>query len=292
MKKLIIFLITLIAAVFILGHLLDREGTYSRERALWNIQHEFQQISKHQELAPVSAVERIIDKYDRFSKRYATSPLAPKAQLLKGEVYLFKKDFAKAREIFRGVSTVYNYNIEVVAQATVLIARSYEQEGDWKEAKDTYDSVVKKYPLTAAGFTVPAYLGYYYLSHGRRREADQAFEDAVMFYQNTANYYPNSPLEYTALRMVSECRLAQKKWQEALKATRTWMFKYPSNAMLFDAIKTINDVCIGHLKEYDCAIDTYQQFLMQNPEHPVRPMLKKIIGNLEELKTKTASNEK
>ena len=70
------------------------------------------------------------------------------------------------------------------------------------------------------------------------------------------------------------------------------MFKYPSNAMLFDAIKTINEVCVGHLKEYDCAIDTYQQFLVRNPEHPIRPMLKKIIDNMEELKTKTRDTKK
>ena len=59
--------------------------------------------------------------------------------------------------------------------------------------------------------------------------------------------------------------------------------------MLFEAIRTINDVCIGQLKEYDCAIDTYQQFIVQNPEHPIRPMLQKMIANLQRVKTQMAN---
>jgi TolA-binding protein len=292
MKKSIIFVLGfLITFFFILGYTLD-SGEYSRERALWLIQRDFQKLADHPESTPGYALDRLIGQYDRFIQRYAKSPLAPKANLLKGEVYLFKNDYTKAREIFEDVISKYSYNAEVVAQALVFIAHSYEKEEDWKHASAIYARVIKNYPLTNAGFAVPAYLGYYYLSHGLKSEADQAFDEAVVFYQNTADYYPNSPIEYTALRMVSECRIAQKRWQEALETTRTWMFKYPSNGMLFDAIKTINDVCIGELKEYNCAIDTYKQFIIQNPEHPIRPMLQKMIANLENVKTKTSAYKK
>jgi tetratricopeptide (TPR) repeat protein len=294
MKKLIVFLVGVLVSGLILGFALDRKGQYAHERALWLIQREFQKLVHHRESIPDYSFENIVAKYDRFAREHSTSPLAPKALLLKGEVYLFKTDYKKAREIFAGVAQKYDYNAEVVAQALVFTARAYEAERDWKNANETYAKVTKEYPLTTAGFSVPAYLGYYYLSHGKKKEADQAFEDAVMFYQNVANYYPNSPLEYTALRMVSECRIAQKRWEDALIATRAWMFKYPSSIMLFEAIKTIKDVCVGELKEYDCAIDTYKQFLTRNPEHPVRPILQKIIGNLENLKAKTTArhNEK
>jgi tetratricopeptide (TPR) repeat protein len=284
-KALLVFFSILITLFFILGYALDT-GDYSRERTLWLIERDFQKLADHPESTPQYALDKIVDRYDRFIQKYSRSPLAPKAQLLKGEVYLFKNDYIKAREIFSDVVAKYSYNAEVVAQALIFTARSYEQEDKWKEANAIYERVIKNYPLTTAGFTIPAYLGYYYLSHGKDKEADDAFDDAVMFYQNVANYYPNSPLEYSALRMVSECRIAQKRWQDALDATRTWMFKYPSNGMLFEAIKTINDVCIGYLKEYDCAIDTYNQFIIQNPEHPIRPILQKMITNLQNVKNK------
>jgi tetratricopeptide (TPR) repeat protein len=288
MKKFIaIFLVSLIFLVFILGCLLD-PGDYSKERNLWLIERDFQTLSTHEDSAPAYASERIIQRYDRFIKMSPDSPLAPQAALLKGNVYLFRKNFTKAREIFKDIVDKYSYNSEVVAQAMVLTARSFEQEQKWGNAKSIYDKIIKSYPVTKAGFGVPAYLGYRYLSQGLTQEADQAFEDAVMFYQNVANYYPNSPLEYTAMRMVSECRIAQKRWKDALETTRAWMFKYPSNIMLFEAIKTINDVCIGQLKEYDCAIDTYKQFIIQNPEHPIRPSLQKIITNLENVKNKNS----
>jgi tetratricopeptide (TPR) repeat protein len=290
MKKLIVLILgILIAFFFILGYAFDINGEYVKERALWHIHREARALSLHKESAPINAVERIAAKYDRFSARYSTSPLAPKAQLLKGELYLLKNDYDKARKTYQDIIAQYNYNADVVAHAMVSTARTYEQQQDWEKASAIYENVVKDYPLTAAGFMIPAYMGYYHLSNGRTKEADQAFDDAVMFYENVANYYPNTPLEQAAWRMTAECRLAQKRWEEALEATRKWMFKYPSNAMLFAAIKTIKEVCVGRLKEYDCAINTYKQFLVQNPGHPVRPMLQKVIGNLESLKADTTA---
>ncbi len=289
MKKLLLIILgILIAFVFILGF--DGKGEYVKERALWHIQREARILALHKEAAPVNAVERIAAKFDKFTTRNATSPLAPRAQLLKGELYLLKNDYEKARKTYQDIIAKYNYNAEIVSHAMVSIAKTYEQQQNWDKASATYERVIKDYPLTSAGFMVPAYMGYYHLTNGRTKEADQAFDDAVMFYENVASYYPNTPLEQAALRMMAECRLAQKRWEDALEATRKWMFKYPSNAMLFAAIKTIKEVCVGRLKEYDCAIDTYKQFLVQNPGHPIRPMLQKVIGNLENLKAHTATS--
>ncbi len=280
MKKLVSIYITILAVVFVLGLLMDINGGYEHERVLWQIHNDFQKMVDHPQSTPDRAILNIIGRYEKFIFKYPKSPLAPKAQLAMGKIYVFRNDHPKAREIFKQIIENYSYNTEVVAQAQFAIGKSYEDEDDWPNAYTQYKAIIRDYPLTFIGFSVPFYIGQHYAARGPKKQADDAFGEAAEFYQNIAANHPGVPMEYAALRMLTACRLAQGKWTDAFYTAKRLMFQYPSAPTLFDTVKLIKDICEKNMNDSSCTVDTYTEFMHKNPGHPINPMLNKIINNI------------
>ena len=78
--------------------------------------------------------------------------------------------------------------------------------------------------------------------------------------------------------------MVQGNWQEAFDNAKRLMFQYPSSPTLFDAVMMIKNICMGRMKNTACAVDTYHEFIHKNPGHPINPMLRKIIFNINDQK--------
>lgn len=286
MKKLIIILSGILLIIFITLTAIDWKGTYDAERQLWGLNRELVKISGNKEATPDYVIEQLANKYRAFIKDYPRSSNTMTAQLVMGNLYLFKKNYVKAREEFQKALTIYPKDKDLMAQAKVAIAKTYEIDNNWVKAYPYYQDAMANYPLTETGFSVPEYLARRYKSLGLNDEANSAYEKAVVFYKKIASDNPKTVYETSALKMIIVCKLSQSRWKEASEEMFNLMMKNPTGQILGECLKGINELCLIKIRNYDETIGYYKAFLAKYPKHPVIPTLKKMIAGLETLKEK------
>ncbi len=285
MKKLILILSSILLAVFILFTLLDWGGDYQAERELWGISKEFIILTKSIETAPDYSVNRLTEKLRSYIKKNQRTKYAAQAQLLIGNLFMLKKDFVKSRAEYQKVGGLTKKQ-GTISVAAANIAKTYELEGNWSSALSIYKNVIKRFPTSQTGFTIPVYIARYYQSKDLTTQANAAYAQASDFYRNLSVKHTKSPIEYNSLRLIVLCEFEQKKWADAVTASGNLMLKYPTGPVLRQALETINNLCVMQLRDYDKAISIYKQFKIKYPKHGVNPILNKMIAALEELKSK------
>lgn len=295
MKKSLIFLASMLCLTLFIGLVSQSRQIYHEERILWWIQNDFKKIENPFSPESESLVSKIINRYENFIKSRPNSVLAPKAKLMLGNTLKSQKKYAEARKVFEEIVLNYQYNNEIVAQAQFAIAQSHEVEDNWPKAVTVYRGIVKDYPLTLTGFSVPYYLGGFYQARGLNSTARNAFLEATEFYQNIAANYPDSPLGLSALKMAVKSSLAVGDWLNAYFAAREAFLKYPISSSLQETVQMIYDICIKKMNDPDRVIKTYDEFIKRNPGHPMNKSLQNLIEKLKNLEIKSRTinlNEK
>lgn len=263
-----------------IGLALESQQDYSKERLLWSIHKDFKKISDPQSPENEFIVKKIIDRYEFFIRKNAGSQFIPKAKLGLANVLLLQSNYKEAREIYEEVISNYKYNAEVVVQAEYALGQSYEKENNWPKAVTIYRAIIREYPITTIGFSMPYYLGNFYLSRGLNSTALTAYNEAADFYQNIASNYPDSPLGYSSLEKLIKCYLALNRWSDAFFAAKQLFFEYPLASALQDTIQLIRDIGFKKLHNPDIVILTYKEFINKNSGHPINFTLQKIIRKI------------
>ena len=284
MKKLILILLSILSFIYIFLSVLSFRGDYCAERELWRINQKLVFIAAHQESTPDLTINQLANRYQVFIKKYNGTLYAKRAELMMGDLYSLRKNLSQARlEFQKAVGT----DRELSAQAEVAIAKTYELEGHWDKALVLYKSIIENYPVTSLGFSIPMYLTGHLVASGDQKEyKDQAYADALVFYQRIAVKYPKSQLEYNALEMIAICQLNQKDWSGTVKTMGEIILKYPVGKAIQEAVSAINVLCVTKLHDYDIGINIYRQFIQKYPDHSADPILKTMIKDLQLLKNK------
>jgi len=281
MKKIFQILAGVLLIIYVLLSLLSFKSGYSAERQLWGINRSSSYIASRLESTPEYKINQVIDKYHAFIKKYHDTVYAERAQLSLGDLSALRKNYPEARAEYQ---KALGANEDISAQAEYDIAKTYELEGQWDQAVDTYKDVMKKYPTTGPGFFTPMYL----VEHSSASGPSDAYTyaDALAFYKGIAVQNPKSKLEYNAMGMIAICQLNQKDWAATIKTMGEIMLKYPGGKALKESISSINMLSVTKLHRYDMAIDIYDRFIQKYPNHPADPLLKKMITQLQVLKNK------
>lgn len=284
MKKTLFIFIGILVVIAGAMVLISHRSEYNAEKRIWNINRQFLEISQAPETVPDQAFEKVAGEYREYLEDFPDSQLRPQAKILLGRVYLMKKDYGKARQELQAIFEEFPDNPELHAETLSVIGKSYELEGNWEEALRIYRGLQKDYPLSNVALSVPLYIAQYYQSQGNAIRADQAFTEAIVHYNQLAGENPNSETEYKALRLLSVCYLAQKKWVEAVNTMEQLLLRYPTPRAANQAISVINNIAITQLKDYTVPIRVYKGFLQNHPEHPLNDTLKQMIEAFEKLK--------
>lgn len=289
MKKSTYCFCFILCLVGIVGFVLQSTQEYSQERALWWIQHDFQKINHPTSMENENVVNKIILRYQAFIRKHPKSNLAPKANLMLGNTVRLQNKYSEAREIFEEIVSNYRYNAEIAAQAEFGIAQSYENEDNWPRAVTIYRTIIRDYPLTVTGFSIPFYLGTFYQVRGLNSTAVTAYSEAVEFYQNISTSYPDSPLGLSALQMAIKSQLAIGRWMDAFYTAKEALLKYPLASSISETVQTIFDICVKNMNNPHLAVSVYKEFLERNPGHPMNNQFSEIIN---ELQRQSQYNEK
>lgn len=280
MKRICLSYLIILIGIAVGGFVMEHFTEYSKERALWSIENDYRKIEHPEESENEFIVRKIINRYQRFIKRNPKSALVPKAKLNLAETFINLNKFVDGRAVYSEISEKYKINPDIVAQAQYGLAKSYEIENNWPKAITIYRAIVREYPLTPTGFTIPYYLGSFYATRGLNSTAVSAFREAIEFYENIASNHPDTPLEFSSLQMLVKCHIALGMWVEAYYAAKRLLFEYPLATSQSDTIQLLHNISIKKLKNPKLAILTYNEFLKKNPGHPIRPMLEKMIKRL------------
>ena len=284
MKRLILICVSILLFIYIFLSVLSFRGDYCAERELWRINQRLVFIAAHQESTPDLTINQLANRYQVFIKKYNGTLYAKRAELMMGDLYSLRKNLSQARLEFQ---KAVGSDKELSAQAEVAIAKTYELEGHWDKALVLYKSIIQNYPVTSLGFSIPMYLTGHLVASGDQKEySDQAYADALVFYQRIAVKYPKSQFEYNALEMIAICQLYRKDWSGTVKTMGEIMLKYPVGKTIQESISAINVLCVTKSHDYDMGINIYRQFIQKYPDHSADPVLKKMIKDLQLLKNK------
>ncbi len=286
MKKTLLSFAGILAGLFVVLSLLDARGDYGVEQILWKANKKLSDAARSPEAIPDKVFVQIADQYRKIIKDFPNSRLTSAAYLSLGKVYLIKKDYKAARERLTDVLKKYPNNSNVCAEALSAIGNSYGLEGDWPNALRTYEKLKNDYPLTDLGLSVPLYVANYYLKNSHTVNAQNALEDAIVYYDKLSLEHPNSEIELKSLKLLSDCYLMQNRWTDAVNVLGKILLKYPKPEVAVPIMKAINTIVLTQIRDFDIPINIYQGFLEKNPNHPLDKALKEMIGKFTELKKK------
>ena len=201
MKKLLLILISILLFIYALLTLLSFRGDYCVERKLWEINHQSLNISSHQESMTEYAISQSAQRYQLFANTYKGTIYAKRAQLMIGDLYALRKNYTKARQEYQ---KAVGPDKELSAQAEFDIAKTYELEGYCDKALVIDKNIIQEYPITVVGFSVPMYLTGHLVGSGDQKSyTDQAFADALAFYQNISPDRPSMVLMFRKLPLLT-----------------------------------------------------------------------------------------
>ena len=287
--------ILILGGLFALLTFLDQGREYEAEKALWKINFDFESLKKDPKATPEISYNVIAKRYKEFTEKYSNSNLNPAAYLFMGRVYMYKKEYQKARDIFEDLIVKYKDKEALVMEAVAEIGRCYALEEDWDNVLNTYQRIIKEYPLTELGIRTPIYIAKFYLDNEKEQEAQKAFNDAVSYYKKMVQDYPDSPIEFASLRLMATSYIALKQWNDAVDTFGFLLLKYAGPPfMSFEnadkIIKSINTISVAQIQNYDQPIRIYSEFIQKYPKHPFSESLAGMIKSFEELQQKNVSH--
>lgn len=286
MKKFIGIAFAALIGIFILFSLFDWRGNYRAEQIIWRANKKLSKVINTPETTPDKTFEDITNEFRKAIKDFPNYPQRARVQIQMGGVYMAKKDFAKARQVFEQVFKDYPTNDIFKSEALVAIGKTYEQEGSWLKAETTYRKVISDYPLTENGLTMPLYLGNVYKQRGAREKAVNAYKDAAVYYGKMAEQNRGKPIEFRAMQLLADSYLALEDWNKGVESLGNLLLAFPGSPAIGQTVQAINIVAVIQLKDYDKAQAIHESFMKKYPRHPLNKILKQVIAGFKTLKEK------
>lgn len=286
MRKTLISFAGVLVGLFVLLSLLDLKGDYVVEQMIWRANKKLADASQTPEAIPGKVYEQIADQYRKVIKNFPNSKLTPLSHILLGRVYLTKKDYDVARQKFQEAIKKYPKNLDVCAEGLAQIGSSYEQQGQWPKALESYERIKKQCPLTEIGLNVPIYIARYYELKKDSVDARKAYDDAVVYYTRLANEHPGTGIEFRCLGLLANCYMAQKRWSDVIAVMGESLSKYPNPATAVPLVKAMNTIAVVQLKNGDAVTEIYKNFIEKYPKHPLNKTLEGMIKAFAKLKDK------
>jgi tetratricopeptide (TPR) repeat protein len=296
MKNPLTLLFVCLVSFYIVFTFLGRNSDYAAEKSFWKINKDYERIMREPALVPEITFDELVSEYEKFSVKFPHSHLTPLAQVYIGNVDLSKKDYESARNVFEKIVINYPENKVIGVQAVAGIGSSYALQEDYDNAIRTYDRIIKEYPLSELGFKAPLLKLRYYYKQNKREAGEQAFRDALSYYDVLITENKGKAVEYRALKMKAALYLEMEMPRDAVNILGEIMtgFSLPgqlSAQQIGNLIKSINTISLVQLKDVDLPIGIYSQFVQAHPENPHAELLKRLVENLRSLKGPSAGGE-
>lgn len=283
MKRLNNFAFILI--LFILFSATGCSQEYQSERYLYRATKLARGILISPEMILPREFDQALKAYKLVFERYPDTWSAKRARIALGSLYLAKKQNIKARAAFKKALELYPDDKKISMEARFATAKSYEQEGTWNKAALEYAGLIKDYPDTGMGLSLPIYVARHYELEKNIVERDRAYMKAISHYANISEKNPNTVLGFRAQNLIVMCYSKKEDWPQAVNSLEKLVMDYPKAKNVGLSLRMIADVCAIRLDTPERAIRIFEKFLAEHPQHPLKDYVKEGLEALSNVST-------
>lgn len=263
MKKILSAIIFISIAALLTGCGNDQ---YAIEKRYWSIQKQAEKIFKNPAASPPRELERVVNLFNSFAKKFPKNTLSLESEFNIARLYIVKEEYNKARAQLKMLLEKYNKSQGICAEAVFMIGNSYEIEDKWDSALGQYKKIMQEYSMTLRGISIPVYIAQHYKIKYQPDKMIAALQEAIAHYRALADKYPDSPLAYQADKLVAECYLALKDWQNAISTFNTMVEKFKGKVDPGEALLSIAVIYKKELKDSANAKQALEQLIKDYPK--------------------------
>ncbi len=257
-------------------------GDYAAEKEMWHSLRAAKEVLANAEATPPGQFELIANRFRKIIKKYPRWPGAPKARWTILELYIAQKDYAKAEAELKKVIDENRDNKELCAQVEATRGSIYETQKNWRKALRVYDRLMKTYPHTVQGLTMPFYIANRYRSLEDFPGAAGAYLKAKKKYESIKQSSAPDNVKALAEGLNIKTRFAlatlyaqQDRWPEALPLLKKIISDYPHSRdglgiplYIANYYKSKGDELQAG-KAFDEALGHYEGIYRKNRESPL-----------------------
>jgi len=227
--------------------------------------------------------DKAIECFSQVIDRFPGTDSAMQAGFRLLQLYFFKSEYAKAREWCLKILAEQHNNRELSSETTLLLARTYEKEGNWEDAERTYDKVSQEFIGSMAALRVPIIKAKHFQEVGEVERANSIYTNAIAEYQHLVAAPPSPTIAAEAEDLISLIYINQENWNSLIEHLNSLLAKVvgtPRYPQLFFLKAYIIQT---KLNDIEASRALYEQFLSENPDnHPLIATVKKQLAELDQ----------
>lgn len=271
---------SLILVLFLAFGIAGCSQEYQSERYLYKATKLARHIIMAPDSVPPQEFNKALNSYELVFTKYPNSASAKRARMGTGALYSARKEYIKAREAFNKALDLYPNDKAICVEARIAIARSYESQDLWDKALAEYKGIIRDYPHTETGLSLPMYIARRYEKEKDAVGTSNAYKEAIAHYKEISEKNPNTVLDFMAQDFIVMCYTKQENWIEAVNSLEKIVMEYPAAKTILSAMQMISNISVKKLDNPKKAIDIFNKFLARYPKHPINDSLKKGLEGL------------
>lgn len=174
--------------------------------------------------------------------------------------YLKSGDLDKSMSIFKTIIAQSDSNIVKVSALTQM-GDAHLDSGYLKEAIAIYDKILKEYPDSA-------YTDYIQFRLGIALIQSQRLDTAILSFKSLLNNFPNSKYSYEAPYYLGVAYFKKNDMPQAVEFLSQYLSTNPTDKSMTRDSHFLKGLAFFHLKEYQKALETFQDLEHLFPEEP------------------------
>lgn len=278
MKKALLVMIAVLAAIFTALSIIGSGGEYAAEKLYYRAIKSEQSMADNPDVAPPALVASVEKTLISIPEKYPQSRISKLAQVKLAELYIYSKKYDLAKDVIKKILSNERSDKGIMSTAQFLKGNIYEKEGKWDRALKEYVVVRDNYTDTPLGLGVPMYIAKYYASKGMRAESEAAYNDAVLFYAGLERKNKTTMLGYMAANMKRDAYLMLKNFEKAGESEEDILSSYPLQLTMPQHLKAIDYIFAKELKNPEKAIEIYKSIKKRVSDENFKKLLDEWIA--------------
>jgi tetratricopeptide (TPR) repeat protein len=211
-----------------------------------------------------------------------TDSVAVASTYMKMATVEFKdKRYPEGRQYLEKLTERYPRYINLLTQAQMLKAQSFEEGQEYDRAKQEYVNLVTEYPTTAQAIEVYAYFPEFYKKIGQPDLAKEWVTKSEEKLKALVRDNPNNRIGLMASSYLGTFYIRNRMLDQAINQFQQLRQQFPKSTQAADALLKIGLIYQLDKKDNAMALSIYRNFLKQYPNSVVRQKIEEEVKRLE-----------
>ena len=194
--------------------------------------------------------DKALDRYNIILSELSSedSVIYPLASFRIAGVMMHKKNYSEARKILNELKNNYRRFYGNNPAVQLLLARSFELDGNWKRAEIEYNLLLEKFKTADEALAAYLHLIDHFSKANRKAEKERWINNAQKAYDDLIEKYPLTIMEAKALIFKADLFKQLKEWQNSIDIMLEIFEKFPGSKYSNKAILTAATIYEDELK--------------------------------------------